>query len=147
MELIESYKQQQNEIQKTCKMKKFILTSFTIFLFSISVDASNNNQDLPKNENAKKTELSTFCKMIRLGNVQVVRALINNGTNINRKSLGLTPVMYAARYNETEILQLLIDNGASLHTKSDKGFTAIQYAIMSKANKAYDVLEATFRKK
>ena len=126
-------------------MKKFILTSFTLLFLSISVNASNTNEVLPKDD--KKTELSTFCKMIRLGNYQIVKALMNNGTNINRKSLGLTPVMYAARYNETEILKLLIANGAKLHTKSDKGYTAIQYAIMSKANKAHEVLEAAFQKK
>lgn len=92
-------------------------------------------------------EPSTFCKLIRSGNYEAVKAMVENGTNINRKSTGLTPAMFAARYNRADILKLLIKNGAKLQTKSNRGYTALDYAKMSKAHEAYAVLKEALDKK
>ena len=76
-----------------------------------------------------------------------VKAMIENGTNINRKSTGLTPLMFAARYNKVEIVKLLINKGAKLKTKSERGnFTALQYAKMSKAHEAYKLIKTAMDK-
>ncbi|SEC54009.1 Ankyrin repeat-containing protein [Tenacibaculum sp. MAR_2009_124] len=127
-------------------MKKFVLASFVILLSLTSVSASNSKEVI-ESTRIEYEGLSTFCKMIRSGNYETVKAFINNGTNINRKSLGLTPAMYAARYNKVEILKLLIENGAKLNIKSSKGYTALEYAKMSKANDAYTVLKEAMDKK
>lgn len=76
------------------------------------------------------------------GDIETVQKLIDLGEDVNQKSLGMTPAIFAARYNKAEILQLLIDNGADLRIKSDKGFSVKKYAELSNATEALQVLEA-----
>ena len=73
--------------------------------------------------------------------------MIEAGTDINQKSVGMTPLMYAARYNRVEIVNLLIAQGADLKTKSNRGFTALEYAEMSKANDTYKIISDTLNSK
>lgn len=120
-------------------MKNLFLATLVTVLSFTSIQASTKVNAV-KPVKIEYAEISTFCKMIRSGNYESVKAFIENGTNINRKSLGLTPLMYAARYNKVEILKLLINKGAKLNVKSDKGYTALDYAKMSKADDAYQVL-------
>ena len=127
-------------------MKKLLFTSLVILLSFHFVNASNVYESSPS-ISKDYPKLSTFCKMIRMGNIESVKAFIKSGTDINRKSMGLTPVMYAARYNKVEILKLLIKKGAKLKTKSDRGYTALEYAKMSKAKDAYDVLKEALENK
>ena len=70
-----------------------------------------------------------------MGDFDAVKALIKSGEDVNKKSNGLTPLMFAARHNKAKIAKLLIDNGAKIKTKSDKGgqLTALQMAERSKA--------------
>ena len=86
--------------------------------------------------------ISTFCKLIQMGNYDAVKALIETGENVNKKSNGLTPLMFAARHNKAKIVQLLIDNGAKLKLKSDHGnMTALDIAKRSKAIDAVKVIQ------
>ncbi|MGG8496345.1 ankyrin repeat domain-containing protein [Tenacibaculum sp. TC6] len=126
-------------------MKKVFLASLVILLTVTTMNASNKDKN-PNKVSIEYAEISTFCKMVRAGNYESVKSFINNGTDINRKSLGLTPLMYAARYNKVKVLKLLIDNGAKLNLKSEKGFTALEYAEMSKANEAYEILKTALEK-
>ncbi len=52
-------------------------------------------------------ELNSFCKAIVQGDYEAVKKMIELGEDINQKSLGKTPAIYAARYNKVEILKLL----------------------------------------
>ena len=54
------------------------------------------------------------------GDFETAKKLIDMGADINAKSNGLTPVMYAAKYNRTDILKLLIAKGANLKSKDSK---------------------------
>lgn len=92
-------------------------------------------------KNIKDVDISSFCKAIVQGDYDTVKSLIALGENVNQKSLGMTPAMFAARYNKVEILELLIENGADLKIKSDKGFSAKKYAELSNATDAITVLE------
>ncbi len=121
-------------------MKKFLLASLVVVLGATTLQAATTTND-KYNTVTTYTELSTICKMIQSGEYEAVKAFIDNGTDINRKSKGMTPAMYAARYNRVEILQLLIQNGAKLKLKSSRGYTALDYAKMSKAKEAYAVIE------
>ncbi|HMC00968.1 MAG TPA: ankyrin repeat domain-containing protein, partial [Flavobacteriaceae bacterium] len=69
------------------------------------------------------------------------------GTDINDKSNGMTPAMYAAKFNRVEILELLIENGANLKARSDQGWTAKKYAELSNAKEAKTVIENALTKK
>lgn len=126
-------------------MKKVILTCL-LASFSLGSFAYSNSHLQPEIIAAspvEKTELNSFCKAIIKGNVEVVKQLIALGEDVNKKSLGKTPAMYAARYNKAEILALLIENGAKLSLKSDKEkFTAKKFAELSNAKDALAVITA-----
>ncbi len=127
-------------------MKKFIFTVLAIALSFGTATASELNKSNIKTS-IEYSKVSTFCKLIIAGNYDAVKALIENGTNINRKSTGLTPLMFAARYNKVDIVKLLIKKGAKLKTKSENGnYTALDYAKMSKADGAYEVLLTASKK-
>ena len=126
-------------------MKKLILPMLIcLFTFStINATDSNSETKTVKVETVKVYELSSFCKLIQMGDFDAVKALIKSGEDVNKKSNGLTPLMFAARHNKAKIAKLLIDNGAKLKTKSDKGgrMTALQIAERSKAIDAIKVIK------
>lgn len=132
-------------------MKKLILSTFICLLaFSgatnaVSTKATNKTITITKAGYA----VSSFCKLIQMGNYDAVKALIKSGQDVNEKSTGLTPLMFAARHNKPEIAKLLIDHGAKLDTKSDKvlKMTALQIAKRSKAEDVIKVIKAAYRKK
>ena len=73
-----------------------------------------------------KKLVDPFCVSIVKGDFETVKKLVELGQDVNKKSNGLTPAMYAAKYNRLDILKLLIDKGAKLDIKSEKGMTAQQ---------------------
>lgn len=129
-------------------MKKTILAAtFVIGLAANGIYAKETYNVLPMNiENSIGLEVSSFCKAIMKGDIETVEKLIDLGEDVNKKSLGMTPVHFAARYNKPEILQLLIDNGANLKTESDNGYTAKKYAKLSNATEALNVLEVAMKR-
>ena len=133
-------------------MRKIILAAvLTTLSFATATASENDNNVSPKLEvemafDAK--EPSAFCKLIKLGNYDAVKALIKSGENVNKKSTGLTPLMFAARHNKAKIAQLLIESGAKLHYKCDRlKFTALKYSEMSKATDAYEVISKAVKDK
>ena len=125
-------------------MKKLILPIF-LGLFAIStINATSINEPI-KEEKSTMTSFSnkvnSFCKLIQMGDFDAVKSLIKAGEDVNKKSNGLTPLMFAGRHNKAKIAQLLIDNGAKLKTRSDKGnMTALDMAKRSKALDAVKVI-------
>ncbi|MCM4168634.1 hypothetical protein KCTC52924_02213 [Arenibacter antarcticus] len=90
--------------------------------------------------------LNSFCKAIVKGDIETVKRLIELGEDVNEKSLGKTPVIFAARYNKADILSLLLDNGADLTIRCDSGFTPKRHAELSHANEALAVINAYLSK-
>lgn len=126
--------------------KTVIITAMALSISVMSVNAKT--ADLPVvNTTAVAFKVSPFCVSIAKGDIETVRKLISLGAEINEKSNGMTPVMYAAKFNRTEILKLLIVHGADLKMKSDKGMTAIKYAELHKAEDAYQILNEAMSKK
>ncbi|MDC6365988.1 MULTISPECIES: ankyrin repeat domain-containing protein [Flavobacteriaceae] len=128
-------------------MKKTILTLAAVFTLAVSGVSANESVS---NDNSEITavayEPNTFCKAIMKGDIETVKKLIDLGEDVNRKSLGMTPLHFAARYNQADILKLLIENGANVKKRSDKGYTAKKYAEMSNATEALEVLETAMKK-
>ncbi|WP_298902311.1 ankyrin repeat domain-containing protein [uncultured Psychroserpens sp.] len=83
-----------------------------------------------------KRVVDPFCVSIIKGDIETVKKLIDLGQDVNKKSNGLTPAMYAAKYNRLDILKLLVKEGAKLNLKSSKGMTAKKYAEISNAKDA-----------
>jgi len=114
-------------------MKKTILMVAVVFM-SIVTGVKANESNLKNNDFITEiVDVKTFCKAIMQGDIETVKKLIDLGEDVNKKSLGMTPAIFAARYNRVEILKLLIDRGANLKTKSDKGLTVMKQAKLSKA--------------
>nr|WP_321231786.1 ankyrin repeat domain-containing protein [uncultured Psychroserpens sp.] len=80
-----------------------------------------------------KGAVNPFCMSIVKGDFETVEKLIALGQDVNKKSNGLTPAMYAAKFNRVDILKLLVEKGAKLQLRSEKGMTAEQYAKLSNA--------------
>uniref|UniRef100_UPI00404B6400 ankyrin repeat domain-containing protein n=1 Tax=Gelidibacter sp. TaxID=2018083 RepID=UPI00404B6400 len=89
-----------------------------------------------------KSSVNPFCISIVKGDIETVKKLIELGTDVNEKSNGMTPVMYAAKFNRVDILKLLVENGAKLNLKSEKGYTAEKYAQLSNATEALTYLKS-----
>ena len=126
-------------------MKKLILSVFVcLFTFS-TISATSLNNPIKKSTtefSSYATNVNTFCKLIQMGNYDAVKSLIEAGENVNKKSNGLTPLMFAARHNKAKIVKLLIESGAKLKTKSDRGnMTALAIAKRSKAVDAVKVIK------
>ena len=129
-------------------MKKTFIISAIALCFSIVT--VNANPVIPNNTVTTVDaifKVNPFCVSIAKGDIETVIKLINLGTDVNQKSNGMTPAMYAAKFNRVEILELLIAHGAKLKTKSDKGLTAMKYAERSNAAEAKSVIENTLTKR
>jgi ankyrin repeat protein len=97
---------------------------------------TNDNVTTSTYETVTKRVVDPFCISIVKGDIDTVKKLIELGQDVNKKSNGLTPAMYAAKYNRLDILKLLVDKGAKLNVKSAKGMTAQKYAELSNAKDA-----------
>ncbi|WP_299801255.1 ankyrin repeat domain-containing protein [uncultured Maribacter sp.] len=125
-------------------MKKSISILLFISVFTLTGVYANTNNLINLNETISVSvndEISSLCKAVMKGDIDQVRSLIAIGEELNEKSLGLTPAMYAARYNKAEVLKVLLLNGANLSIKSDQGYTAKDYAKMSNAKDVLDVIK------
>jgi len=125
-------------------MKKSILTMFVVILAMCSTLMANESKnEIPSYDAGLflEVDVSSFCKAVIQGDMQTVNRLIALGEDVNQKSLGMTPVMYAARYNKVEILSILIENGADLKIRSNQGYSAKQYAEFSNATEAFAIIE------
>jgi hypothetical protein len=64
-----------------------------------------------------------------VGNIQEVKDALQNGSDVNARELGKTPLMLAAMGNSPELINLLLDNGADINaTDTFTGKTALDYA-------------------
>ncbi|KGL61959.1 ankyrin repeat domain-containing protein [Polaribacter sp. Hel1_85] len=125
-------------------MKKLILPMLLCLFAFGSVNATTPEAFKAKKVITTKTyyNVNTFCKLIQMGKFEAVKALIESGENVNKKSNGLTPLMFAARHNKAKIAKLLIESGAKLKVKSDRGnMTALAIAKRSKATDAIKVIK------
>lgn len=129
-------------------MKKTIIISAIALCFSIvSINAKTSFEPTKTYNTQSISKVSPFCVSIAKGDIATVKKLIELGANVNEKSNGMTPAMYAAKFNRCDILKLLIAKGAKLKVKSTKGMTAIKYAKLHKAVDAEKVLTSALAKK
>lgn len=127
--------------------KTIIITALALCFSLVNANAKTTNYSTNQHTAVAFFKVSPFCVSIAKGDIETVRKLISLGADVNEKSNGMTPVMYAAKFNRTDILELLITYGADLKAKSDKGMTALKYAELHKATDAYKILEQALNKK
>ena len=125
-------------------MRKTILAVAAALLFAatgVYAESNSENHLATTNTTVVTAKLNSFCKAIMQGDYDTVKRMIELGEDVNQKSLGMSPAIFAARYNKAEILELLIENGADITVKCDKGFTAKRHAELSNAVDALAVIE------
>lgn len=130
-------------------MKKSLFIVALALGFAVSTVNAKNTVTTLNNLNIVKTKtsVSPFCASIAKGDIETVKKLIELGADVNKKSNGMTPVMYAAKFNRVAILKLLVANGAELDKKCDKGYTAEKYAELSNAQDALKAISEITDKK
>ena len=116
------------------------------FLMVAGVNANETSSFTKKMNTTVSLEISSFCKAIVKGDLETVKKLIELGEDVNQKSLGMSPLHYAARYNRAEIMEVLLANGANAKKRCDKGYTAQKYAELSGAMEALEVLNSAVKK-
>lgn len=124
-------------------MRKTVLTFAIVMLAAVSGTYAAEKTEPTATVEAKiffSAEISSFCKAIMQGDIDTVKRMIELGEDVNKKSLGMTPAIFAARYNKAEILKLLIENGADLTRRSDNGWTIQKHAELSNAKEALEVI-------
>lgn len=128
-------------------MSKSILSLALIFNFALAFAMNPQPETFNTPSKADAVfNVNSFCQLIQSGDYETVKTLIEKGEDVNQKSMGLTPLMFAARHNRPEIAQLLINNGAKLKTRSDRdNLTALEWAERSKATDSFDVIEKAMK--
>nr|WP_321226640.1 ankyrin repeat domain-containing protein [uncultured Psychroserpens sp.] len=116
--------------------KSAVIIAIALGFSFTTLHASNSIMSTSTYETVTKRLVDPFCISIVKGDLDTVKKLIELGQDVNKKSNGLTPAMYAAKYNRLDILKLLVDKGAKLDVKSAKGMTAEKYAELSNAKDA-----------
>ena len=116
--------------------KSAVIIAIALGFSFTTLHASNSIMPTSTYETVTKRLVDPFCISIAKGDLDTVKKLIELGQDVNKKSNGLTPAMYAAKYNRLDILKLLVDKGAKLDVKSAKGMTAEKYAELSNAKDA-----------
>ena len=123
-------------------MKKTILATLLVMcITSVSLATETNVTTASHNYDLTAYKTSPFCMAIVKGDLETVKKLIEFGSDVNQKSDGMTPLMYAARYNRADIIKLLVKNGANIKAKNSKGYTAMKFAEQSNAKDAIALLE------
>ncbi len=125
--------------------KTMLITVLTVLFMAPGFSAENRSDSKLAPEAvtiADPAKINSFCKAIVQGDIETVKRLIDLGEDVNQKSLGKTPAIFAARYNKAEILSILLENGADLSIKCDNGYTAKKYAELSNADEALAVINA-----
>lgn len=129
-------------------MKKTFIISVIALGFGMTILNANPEINYENNTSIQSVkQLSPLCMAVVKGDFDTVKKLVDWGSDVNQKSIGMTPAMYAARSNRVKILKLLITHGAKLKVKSDFGYTAKRYAEMSNATDAMLLIEKVLEKK
>ena len=130
-------------------MKKTIITTvLALCVAVVSVNATSTTSTINHSSSEYFFKVNSFCVSIAKGDFDTVKKLIERGADVNERSNGMTPAMYAAKYNRTEILKLLIDSGANLKLRcTNKSYTAVKYAELHGANEAVAIIKENLKKK
>ena len=109
---------------------------------SVSLASAANASENQKTLITVATTPDPLSVAISKGELETVKKYIEEGTKVNKKINGMTPLMYAARYNQVEIINYLLQQGAELNIVDSHGYTALKYAELSNAQDAITALKS-----
>lgn len=131
-------------------MRKTILTlGLVLFAQILTVQGATTNFEpevYKEYEAVKAFEVNQFCLAIVKGDMELVKKMIQQGEDVNRRSMGKTPAHYAARYNKPEIMKILVKHGANLKKRCSQGFTVKKYAELSQSKEVLKIIDAAMKR-
>jgi ankyrin repeat protein len=123
-------------------MKKSILILGMALAISVNVSEASNLKLSVKNQvNSPVYTASPLHYAVCEGDIENVKKLIKYGSDVNKLSRDMSPLMLAARFNKVEIIKILLASGANPALENEKGFKAIHYAEYVKANESIAILK------
>ena len=81
------------------------------------VNAKDNYRNIP------------LLEALYIGNLEIVKLLINHDVNVKEDSYGITLLLKAVSINNVEIVKLLISHGADVNIKNNYGITPLLKAV------------------
>ncbi|HUU16925.1 MAG TPA: ankyrin repeat domain-containing protein [Sedimentisphaerales bacterium] len=110
-------------------------------VMSAIVGASANCKDVVQLLVTKGAQISAIHMAAYLGDVDKVRTLLNQGTDVNTKwAHGATPLHLAIVGGQSEVVKFLIDQGANVNAKSEEGVTLLHAALIYGDNEMVKLL-------
>lgn len=79
-------------------------------------------------------------------NMQLIKLLINKGTNPNNASNGITSLIVAAKFGLIDVVRLLLEAGADVSLKDHAGRTALDHARQSGNREMINILTSSPQK-
>ncbi|WP_409017709.1 ankyrin repeat domain-containing protein [Chryseobacterium sp. 2987] len=76
----------------------------------------------------ENTSYSLLSLAIKMNSKEVFQKLLEEKANLESVCDGKTPLMFAAKYGNTEMAKKLLAAGAQKDTKTERGYTALDYA-------------------
>ena len=76
------------------------------------------------------------------GNIEAVKQHIAAGTDVDAKTRGETPLLWAARFGQSQVAELLIAEGADVNAKNVVGQTPLHWAAMAGHKEIIELLIA-----
>jgi len=76
------------------------------------------------------------------GNIEAVKQHIAAGTDVDAKTRGETPLLWAARFGQSQVAELLIAEGADVNAKNVVGQTPLHCAAMAGHKEIIELLIA-----
>lgn len=71
---------------------------------------------------------SLLALSIKMNSSKIFEKLISDKADLEKVCDGKTPLMFAAKYGNLEFAKKLLENGAKKETKTEKGYSALDYA-------------------
>jgi ankyrin repeat protein len=123
-------------------MKKSVIYLGAALVAFANVSMASNHNVVSKNQIEVTNFFSSPLNVaISKGDVESVKKFIEYGADVNKISEDMSPLMVAARYNKVEIIKILLASGAKPGDKNEKGYTALKYAELSKAEDCISILK------
>jgi ankyrin repeat protein len=145
-------------LKPVATLGKRALTGFLPVAKKVYTPASQSTEEIINDENQPLTQAETVTSNIpvtkpkprmsliqaaRVGDLDVIKELIELGEDINQDVVGCTALHYAVFYNRKEVIEFLIASGANLNATNPSGLTPLAWAVeRGYADLAWMLLEA-----
>lgn len=123
-------------------MRKSVIILAVVLVTTTNLVNALNSKSFKKDQVEFLSEsASALQQAIFKGEIETVKRLIESGANVNKVFRDMSPLMTAARYNKPEIIEFLLKKGANPSIENERGFTALEYAELIKAEECITLLK------